>query len=132
MSFYPDTETFLDVMQVLFERLYQTPGATNEFARSGLKINVHVREPEAFIGLNARNNPIDFTFEPDSVPADISLYLDADVLHRVWLSEIRLRDAFFGGQIKTQGSIFKAMQLASLFRQAEAQYPGVLREKGLL
>ncbi|NUQ38070.1 MAG: SCP2 sterol-binding domain-containing protein [Caldilineales bacterium] len=131
MPFYPDSDTFYDVIHLLFDRLSRKPGATDEFARSRLIIHVHVEKPAAFIGLDARSTPIGFHFQPDGKPADLQLYLEADVLHGVWLSQIRLRDAFFGGQIKTKGSVFKAMQLAPLFRQAEQLYPHILREKGL-
>ncbi|RME85625.1 MAG: hypothetical protein D6775_02330 [Caldilineae bacterium] len=132
MAFYSDAETFLDVMKALFERLAQTPGATDEFARSKLIIHVKVSNPDAFIGLNARKQPIGFSFQPQAERPNITLHLDADLLHAIWLGKVRLRDAFFGGKIKTEGSIFKALQLASLFRQAEALYPLVLKEKGLL
>ncbi|MCO6452338.1 MAG: SCP2 sterol-binding domain-containing protein [Caldilineales bacterium] len=132
MTFYTDSDQFYDVMRELFERLEHTPGATEEFAKSGLIINVKVSNPEAFIGLNARSKPIGFTFQPDGKRPDLELFLDADLLHGIWLGKVRLRDAFFGGQIKTNGSVFKAMQLAPLFRQAEAQYPAVLKDKGLM
>ena len=132
MSFYPDSETLLDVTQELFERLSRKPSGVDEFARSGLIIHISLNDPEAFISLNARKRPVSFTFSPDGSVPDLELLLSADTLHRVWLNEIRLRDAFFGGQIKTKGSVFKAMQLAPLFREAEALYPQVLHDKGLL
>lgn len=132
MSFYPDSETLLDVTQELFDRLSRKPGATDEFARSRLIIHIYLNDPEAFISLNARKTPVGFTFSPDGLTPDLELHLAADTLHGIWLSKIRLRDAFFGGQIKTKGSVFKAMQLAPLFREAEALYPRVLRDKGLL
>ncbi len=132
MPFYPDSETLLDVTQELFARLSRKPGATDEFARSHLIIHINLSDPKAFISLNARKNPVGFTFSPDGANPDLELLLSADTLHGVWLSKIRLRDAFFGGQIKTKGSVFKAMQLAPLFREAEALYPQVLSDKGLL
>ncbi|NOZ48897.1 MAG: SCP2 sterol-binding domain-containing protein [Chloroflexi bacterium] len=132
MPFYPDSDTLNDTMQALFDRLSRTPGATDQFAKSKLVIHVHISQPQAFILLNGRSRPVRFRFAPNSTPPDLSLYLDADILHQIWLSQIRLRDAFFAGQIKTKGSVFKAMQLAALFRQAEALYPQLLREKDLL
>jgi len=132
MSFYHDSETLTSILRELFARLNRTPGATEQFAKSGLNIHVHLDHPQAFIALNGRVQPIDFRFAPDGTRPDLALYLDADVLHQIWLSEIRLRDAFFSGKIKTKGSIFKAFQLSPLFRQAEALYPELLRERGLL
>jgi len=58
--------------------------------------------------------------------------MPADVLHRVWLSEIRLRDAYLSGQIKVEGSLVRAFALAHFFRQVEALYPTVLQDRSLL
>ena len=132
MPFYQNSESLHDTVQVLFERLRNTPGATDEFARSGLLLHIHLTDPDVFISLNGRGRPIGFAFQPDGKHPDLELMLQADVLHSVWLGRTRLRDAFFGGQIKTKGSVFKAMQLAPLFRQAEALYPIILQEQGLL
>ncbi len=132
MPFYTSPETLRDVTRDLFARISHTPGATDEFARSKMLINVYLQNPNAFIGLNARSRPVSFTYSPDSVTPDLELHLEADTLHAIWLGHRRLRDAFFGGEIKTKGSVFKAMQLAPLFRQAETLYPIVLKEKGLL
>ena len=62
----------------------------------------------------------------------LMLRMPADVLHRVWLSEIRLRDAYLSGQIKVEGSLVRAFALAHLFRQVEALYPTVLQDRSLL
>lgn len=132
MPFYRDSHTLYEVLTDLFNRVAATPGATEEFARSGLLISIYLYEPEAFIALNGRTRPVRFSYRPDGLQPDLELHLAADVLHAVWLGQRRLRDAFFGGEIKTKGSVFKAMQLAPLFRQAEVLYPAVLRSKGLL
>lgn len=132
MPFYSDSRQLREVAEELFNRVSRTPGATDDFARSKMLISVHLSQPEAFIGLNGRTRPVTFTYQPDGATPDLELHLAADLLHDIWLGKRRLRDAFFGGEIKTKGSIFKAMQLAPLFRQAEALYPALLKEKGLL
>lgn len=132
MPFYATSEQLREVAEELFNRVSKTPGATDDFARSKMFISVHLNQPNAYIGLNGRTRPVHFSYQPDGTTADLELQLEADTLHEIWLGKRRLRDAFFGGEIKTKGSIFKAMQLAPLFRQAEALYPILLREKGLL
>ncbi|NOZ70546.1 MAG: SCP2 sterol-binding domain-containing protein [Chloroflexi bacterium] len=132
MPFYHDSETLTGILQELFARLSHTSGATEQFSSSGLLIHVYIKQPSAFIALDGRVHPVGFSFTPDDKHPDLALYLDADILHQIWLSEIRLRDAFFSGKIKTKGSIFKAFQLSPLFRQAEALYPQLLKERGLL
>lgn len=132
MPFYSSSEQLRQVAEELFKRVSRAPGATDDFARSKMLISVHLSQPDAFIGLNGRTRPVTFTYQPDGASPDLELHLTADTLHEIWMGTRRLRDAFFGGEIKTKGSVFKAMQLAPLFRQAEALYPQLLKEKGLL
>ena len=58
------------------------------------------------------------------------MQMSADTLHRIWMGEVRLRDAFMAGDVQVTGDVFKALRLTDLFRQAEALYPQILREKG--
>ncbi len=132
MPFFTTSTQLREVTEELFQRLSRTPGATDDFARSKMLISVHLSQPDAFIGLNGRTRPVTFSYQPAGATPDLELHLTADTLHDVWMGHRRLRDAFFGGEIRTKGSIFKAMQLAPLFRQAEALYPQLLKEKGLL
>jgi len=131
MAFYQDDKQFYAVMNQLFGRLMKNPVATDQFARSNLVIRLNTRQPNAQILLDGRGRPVEALFGPQVGKADLELNLEADTLHRIWLGEVRLRDAFFGGQIATKGYVFKAMQLGDLFVEAERQYPQVLMEMGL-
>ena len=131
MAFYQDDKQFYAVMNQLFGRLMKNPVATDQFARSNLVIRLNTRQPNAQILLDGRGRPVEALFGPQVGKADLELNLEADTLHRIWLGEVRLRDAFFGGQIATKGYVFKAMQLGDLFIEAERQYPQVLMEMGL-
>ncbi len=131
MPFYPDAETLQSVMQEVFRRLNATPGAADEFVKNKMTVNIYLDHPKTFLGLDGREKPVKLTFSPDGTKPDLAIRLDADLLHHILLGTVRLRDAYFSGQIKTKGSIFKAMKLADLFRQAEALYPDVLKDKGL-
>ena len=119
-------------MKEVFDRLNATPGASDDFVRHRMVVNIYLDAPKTFIGLDGRRTPVGISFSPDGAKPDLVIRLDADLLHDVLLGKVRLRDAYFGGQIKTKGSIFKAMKLADLFRQAEKLYPVVLKERGLL
>lgn len=132
MSFYTDSQELQSTMLALFERLNATPHAVDEFTKNNMVVSITLTNPNLYLGLDGRGNPIHIHFTPDGIKPNLAIYMDADLLHNVWLGKVRLRDAFFDGRIKTKGSIFKAMKLAGLFRQAEALYPTILRERGLL
>ncbi len=132
MPFYTESAVLQDVAATLLDRLALDPKVTSDFGRTGLLIHIHLLNPKAFIGLNGRSKPASFSYVLDGGKPDLELSLEADTLHAIWLGDRRLRDAYFGGEIKTKGSIFKVLQLAPIFREAEAQYRVILREKGLL
>ena len=132
MPFYPDSKTLRSVMTEVFNRLNATPGAADDFVKNNMIVSLYVDNPKVFLGVDGRQKPVELSFSPDGVKPDLAIRLDADLLHGILMGTVRLRDAYFGGQIKTKGSVFKAMKLADLFRQAEKIYPDVLRDQGLL
>ncbi|HID32981.1 MAG TPA: hypothetical protein EYP25_00155 [Anaerolineae bacterium] len=132
MPFYPDSQTLRTVMTTLFDRLNDRPGAADDFVKNRMMVSLYIDNPKVFLGVDGRQKPVKINFSPDGVKPDLAIRLDADLLHGILLGTVRLRDAYFGGQIKTKGSIFKAMKLADLFRQAEKLYPDVLKDQGLL
>lgn len=132
MPFYTDPQDLQATMLALFERLNNTPHAVDEFTKNNMIVSITLANPTLHLGLDGRSKPVRIHFSPDGVKPNLSIYMDAELLHDIWLGKVRLRDAFFDGRIKTKGSIFKAMKLAGLFRQAEALYPTILRERGLL
>lgn len=131
MPFYKDSETLCGVMTDLFQRAMQTPAAVRAMQNSHLVVRMNMQDPAFVLTIDGKSRPPRFLCEADGVRPDLVLRMPADVLHRVWLGQIRLRDAFFGGQIKLEGSMLRAMGLAELFRQVEALYPSVLEERGL-
>ena len=132
MAFYPDTGTFCEVMTDLFERAMARPETGLAIRQVGLVFRLVTTDPEAVLTVDGRAQPPQFTSAPPAGPADLVLRLPADLLHQIWLGEVRLRDAFFGGQVQVEGPMLRALGLANLFRQVEALYPQVLRERGLI
>ena len=135
MPFYEDTQSFYDAMTDLFERVMVLPNAREALRASGVVLRMVTTDPAAVLTLDGRDDPPRFACGAADDPADFTLHLPTDVLHAIWLGEIRLQEAFFGGQIQLDGSPMRALGLVSnlggLFRQVEALYPQVLREREL-
>ena len=131
MPFYQSAEQFYDVIRELFTRVMSSQAATDQLAKSNLVIRINTHAPDAQILIDGRGHPVEVLFGETLGGADLELTLDADLLHEIWLSETKLRDAFFSGKIATKGYVFKAIQLTDLFREAERLYPLLLQEKGL-
>jgi putative sterol carrier protein len=117
-------------MLELFSRLSQDPEATRAFQQSKMLVQFQFSDPALEAWVDGKHNPIAVSMGPQAARPDLALRMPADVLHDVWLGRTRLRDAFFSGQIKVSGNMFRALKLEDLFRRAEALYPVVLEDQG--
>ncbi len=132
MAFYPDSQTVCTVMTDLFQRTLADPQAQQEMRRAGIVFRIDISGPPATLVLDSRARPPQFFCGADSRRTDLVIHTPMDVMHQVWLGQIKLSDAFFSGRIKLDGSLLRALSLGGLFRRVEALYPGVLRDHGLL
>ena len=132
MAFYPDAQTLCAVMTELFQRVLASPAARHQLRRTGLVLRLVMVEPDFVLTVDGKSIPPGFACGSGDLAPNLVLHMPADVLHRVWLSEIRLRDAYSSGQIKVEGRLVRAFALTHLFRQLEALYPAVLQDRGLL
>jgi hypothetical protein len=137
MPFYPDSEVLYAVVNDLFGRVVNAPEVLHELSKDKMTLRINIVQPDAVIMLDTRTQPPSYVLRgsPQS-RADIGLHVEADVLHGVWLSQIRLRDAYTAGKLRIEGNpLFKLpqlMRLAPVFRFLESEYAPVLRERGLL
>jgi hypothetical protein len=132
MAFYKDTQTMCQVMSELFQNVMASSSAVRTMSRTGLVVRLITTDPTLSVTVDGRSQPTRFTCAENDVSADLVLHMPADVLHQVWLSEIRLRDAYWRGLIRVEGSVWRAFSLIGLFRQAEMLYPQILVRQGLL
>ncbi len=132
MPVYTDSESFYDIIRTLFQRLMAQPEAQTALASSPMIVRLQVSDPQASLTIDTKTSPPVFFLGQDEGPVDIELQMSADTLHRIWMDEVRLRDAFMAGDVQVTGDVFKALHLSDLFRQAEILYPQILQEKGRL
>jgi len=122
MPVYADAEQLYRVLERVFERVKESPGAIESFTSSNLVIRLRLTDPEAEVLLDGRQPPLEVFFGTRPGKADLELTMTADLLHDVWCGQRKLKDAFFGGEIQSIGNIFLAMNLTDLFREAERAY----------
>ncbi len=132
MPVYHNSDQVCEVMTDLFSRALHDPATLRELHRARMVLRLNISDPAAVVTVNAKAPAPQFQCGPSNARADLVLHTRMDVIHQVWLNQIKLKDAFFGGQIKVDGSLLRAMSLGGLFRQIEAMYPVVLRERGML
>ena len=130
MAVFATSDDFYAVMQVIFDRLIADPGATKDFQSRKMIVRIKGTDPDVEIWLNGKTNPIQATIGPQPGRADLDLLLAVDLLHRILTDQESLRAAFMDGRLRVSGNVFRAMQLADLFRKIEAIYPQVMQEQG--
>jgi hypothetical protein len=137
MPFYPDSQSFYNVMIDLFGQVMEDPVLLEPLRKGGTLLRIVTTEPDAVLVLDGRFDPVRFTAgRMTSEKVDVGLRTPADVLHRAWLGQDTLRDAFLTGRIKLDTNPLRALTLQSslsgLFRQMETLYPQVLRDHELM
>jgi hypothetical protein len=137
MPFYADSQSFYNVMIDLFGQVMENPVLLKPIRDSRTLLRIVTTEPDAVLVLDGRFDPVRFTAgRMISEKVDLGLRTPADVLHRAWLGQDRLRDAFLAGRIKLDTSPLRALTLQSslsdLFHELGMLYPQVLRDHELL
>ncbi len=87
-----------------------------------------VSEPAMLITVNGKSQPPTWSHGRTESHVNLGIHTKMDVLHQVLLKEMRVRDAFFGGKMQVDGSIFTAKRLEGLFHVLQKHYPLVLKD----
>jgi hypothetical protein len=137
MPFYADSQSFYNVMIDLFGQVIEDPALLQPLRDGNALLRIVTTEPDAVLVLDGRFDPPRFTAgRMVSEKVDLGLRTPADILHRAWLGQERLRDAFLTGKIKLDTSPLRALtlhsSLSALFSQLESLYPQVLRDHELI
>ena len=137
MPFYPNAETFYEVMNDLFGQVMARPDLLKPLRDGKVLLRITTSQPDTILVVDGRSMPPRFlSGKTPEGKVDIGLSLAADILHNVWLGKIRLRDAYLAGKIHLDSNPIKALSLMTglleMFRFVEGIYPGVLKKRGLL
>lgn len=137
MPFYPDSQSFYNVMIDLFGQVMEDPALLKPLRDGKTLLRIVTTDPDAVLVIDGRFDPPRFTAgRMISEKVDVGLRTPADILHRSWLGQQRLKDAFLTGKIKLDTNPLRAITLESnlsaLFSQLQKTYPQVLRDHELL
>jgi hypothetical protein len=137
MPFYPDTQSFYNVMIDLFAQVMEDPALLKPLRDGETLLRIITTDPDAVLVIDGRFDPPRFVAgRMVSEKVDVGLRTPADILHRAWLGQQRLKDAFLTGKIKLDTNPLRAITLESnlsaLFSQLQKVYPQVLRDHELL
>ncbi len=134
MAVYTTDEQLYETLRLLFARMAaQKADADAALLKSRLRIRLRCSEPTAVVTFDARERPLQILYgSANNVPVDLDVAVITDALHEIMLGELRLTKALGSGQLKPNGPVWKVTALADLFHAAQAIYPVVLREQGIM
>ena len=133
MPFYTSPDQLYESFRQLFARLEaENPAATQAVRKSKLVFRFNCTHPDACITINGRHNPVQATYGPSPLKADLEVSLSADTLHRILLGRLSLRDAMRRKAMRVKGPVWKSFALVEIFNQGKTLYPQILRQRGLL
>lgn len=130
MPVYATADELYAVLKEVFDLVNKEPAHITAFTSSNLVIRIRFSGPEAEVLLDGRQPPLEVFFGNRPGAADLELAMQADLLHKIWLGQTEMKNAFFSGQIQMKGNMLRAMKLTDLFREAEVAYPQVLAQMG--
>src|SRR5512143_2339767 len=128
MPVYANADTFYPVIKEVFARIEQeSPHAIHGLMRSRLIVRFKLMHPIAEILLNGRRATFQATYGPSKMMADLEAHFTGDTLHKIFLGQWTLAHALNSGQLRINGPILKALELAELFQAAKTIYPAVVK-----
>lgn len=132
MAVFSSEQQLYEVLQSVFDQLKTTPEKIAPFTNSNLVIRLTFTDPTAEVLLDGRQPPLEVFFGPRPGQANLEFSMPADLLHRIWMDEESTSAAFFGGHIKSKGSLLRATHLIELFRHVEEIYPAIAAQHQLV
>ncbi len=132
MPVYANADTFYPIIKEVFARIEKdSPHAINGLMKSKLIVRFKLTHPIAEITLNGRRATFQATYGPSKVLADLEAHFTGDTLHKIFMGDWTLAHALNIGQLRINGPMLRALELAELFQAAKIHYPAVLKERGL-
>jgi len=123
MSTFQNEEQFYQVVRMATERLAEIPERTASFSHSNLVLRICLTNPTAELLLDGRQPPLEVFYGKSPGEANITLTLEADLLHELWLGKQDLRQMLFNGQIQTTGNLLRAVPIIDMLTAFQEVYP---------
>ncbi len=132
MPVFESDQQLYRIMNDVFLEVSSRPENIEPFVRSNLVIRIRFDDPEAEILVDGRQPPMEVFYGERPGKSNLEVSMSSDLLHDIWMGNESTSGAFFGGRIKTKGSLLKLMKLVDLFRECEAVYPSIAAKHALV
>ncbi len=126
MGYFHSTQHLHEVLGGFFTMLGQDAEMGPRLLDSKLILRFHYKNPDTSITVNLTGSDLQLAYDDTATPADVEMWMDADIAHRFWLGELSLPIALARRQIKARGPIPKILKLLPIIKKAYTLYPAYL------
>ena len=130
MSIYKSVEHITEVLEDVFDQIFNDPKTGPKFQKTGLLLRYTVKDPDGIVWIDALNKKIG-SGEPGR-DASIELELDGDTIHDFFLKKVNVNVALATRKIKARGAITKFLKVMPVLKKAYVLYPDIAKAKGLM
>lgn len=123
MGYFRDSAHVADLLGGFFRAVTNDADMGPKLLASKLVLRFHYANPDANLTVDLRGAQAVITPNDTSVPADVEMWMDAEIAHKYWLGQVSLPIALARRQIKAKGPIPKILKLLPILSKAHALYP---------
>jgi len=129
MSVFKDAEELYECIGGLFDWARQEPEIANELKTAGFVVRLTYTEPDCALTVDLRDR-VEWHRGDAGLAPDVEFLMKGDVGHRFWLGKVNLLIALAKRDIKSKGSLNKALKILPRLKPLYPQYPKILEKKG--
>src|SRR6185437_10169525 len=119
------------VMEVLWTRIKNDPGMSQQLIKSKLVIQFKYRDPDGLLTIDCSDGKeLHIIVGHTSIRPVVEMSMKADTAHEFWLGKVFVPGAILSGKIVSKGPTPKALALLPVIKPAYAMYPKVLEDTG--
>jgi putative sterol carrier protein len=130
MTTFASSDEVYEVFVGFMREIAQDPVIGPKFVASKTSFRVHYTDPEAWILVDCKQDPLDIVSHAADRSADVDLTMRADDGHQFWLGNLRIATALARKKIKVTGQLPKMMSLLPAMQPAFKTYRQHLTDTG--
>jgi hypothetical protein len=128
MAFFTDDGEVYRYVGGIFREAADHPQVGPRLRAAGITLQLHLTDPDAQLTVRFAD-PIEVAEGGTDTPADVHLYMPADVADRYWRGDYNLAIGLAKGQVRSRGPVNKILRLVPLTKPLFPIYARLIAAK---
>lgn len=130
MPIFTSSQELSKIFSGFMREMAAHPVLGPKFVASKTSFRVHYMEPEAWILVDCKQDPLRIVEDAVDEAGDVDMTMKADVGHQFWLGDLKIASALARKKIKVTGQLPKMMSLLPAMQPAFKLYRQYLVDHG--